>query len=353
MKKLLTIIVFTILWVFPSIAKDDLKTNFRTALVMAYSPANSVYEDENIKLEIYNEKLWATNKTPKTIFIDLSQCFLIHNGSSYPMFEKEQDEKNASKKKQSTSIDEFISIAPATGSKQNETFICNMAGGVYGKYSTTESPSGNFSEYEERLLTMMNELINESLEADPKGKDYLGTASRHLTEDESVSNIGASIAYAFNKRAEEWTNVILSTWVSDVYLAPYWVEVPKELKKDEKRGFGVKKTEASKLYVKANSPFEFEQDKSPVIVCDWTGDYKKGTFQLDPTWVSKKKGMSFGKAMFAAFATIATGGLGAVLFTNNDDTVFKKEIVFCGENDDWGKMTYMKNPDLSQFNNQR
>lgn len=353
MKRLILIVISTIIGCTAMIAKDDSKTNFRTALVMAYSPANSVYEDENIKLEIYNEKLWATNKTPKTIFIDLSQCFLIHNGSSYPMFDKEQDEKKASKKKNSTSIEEFISIAPATGTKQNETFICNMAGGVYGKYSTTESPSGNFSEYEERLLTLINELINESLEGDPKGKDYLGTATRHLTEDESISNIGASLAYAFNKRSEDWTNVILSTWVSDVYLAPYWVEVPKELKKDEKRGFGVKKTEASKLYVKANSPFEFEQDKSPVIVCDWTGDYKKGTFKLDPTWVSKKKGMSLGMAVLASFATIATGGLGAILFTNNEDTYYKKEIVFCGEDDDWGKMTYMKNSDLSQFNNKR
>lgn len=354
MKKLLTIIVLATLYVIPSFAKDELKTNFRTSLIMAYSPANSVYEDENIKLEIYNEKLWATNKTSKTIFINLSQCFLIHNGSSYPMFDEAQDEKKASKKKFSTSNEEFISIAPATGSKQNETFICKMtAGGIYGKYSTTESPSGSFSEYEERLLSLLNELINESLEGDPKGKDYLGTAYRHLTEDESVSNIGASIAYAFSKTTEDWTNVVLSTWVSDVYLAPYWVELPKELKKDEKRGFGVKKTEASKVYVKADSPFEFEQEKSPLIVCDWTGDYKKGEFNLSPTWVSKKKGMSFGKALFATFATLATGGLGAALFINDDDTVYKKEIVFCGENDDWGKMTYMKSPDLSQFNNKR
>lgn len=87
------------------------------------------------------------------------------------MFSKETDEKKASKKNVSTSIDEFISIAPATGSKQNETFICNLAGiGGYGKYTTTESPSGNFSEYDERLINLLNEMINESLEADRKGK---------------------------------------------------------------------------------------------------------------------------------------------------------------------------------------
>lgn len=330
----------------------DQKTKYRTALVMAYSPANSVYEDENIKLEIYSERLWATNKTSKTIFIDLSQCFLVHNGSSYPMFDEAQNEKKASKKKKSTSVEEFISIAPSTGSRQNETFICNMGTGIYGKYTTSESPSGNFSDYEERMLTLINEMVNESLEADPKGKQYLGTASRHLTEDESINNIGASIAYAFNKRAEEWHPVIISTWVSDVYLAPYYVEMPPELSKKEKRGFGVKKTEAAKVHIKADSPFEFEQDKSPVIICDWVGDFKKGEFKLGATWVSKKRGMNLGKAVLATFVTLATGGYGAVLFANFDETYYKKEVVFRGVNDDWGKMEYMKSSDLSQFKNE-
>lgn len=353
MKKLLLLFIFIAAFA-PSIFAKDVKTNYRTALVMAYSPANSVYEDDNIKLEIYNEKLWATNKTDKTIFVDLSQCFLMHNGSSYPMFDSNhQNEKHASKKNVSSSIEEFISFPPSVGTKQNETFVCNLAGGLYGKYSTTESPSGNFSDYEERLLTIINELVNESLDADPKGKEYLGTASRHLTEDESVSNIGASIAYSFNKRSEEWTPVTISTWVSDVYLAPYFVEMPADLKDKDKRGFGVKKTEAAKLYIKADSPFEFDQEKSPVIVCDWTGDFKKGTFELDYTWVSKKKGMSFGKVLGATFATLATGGLGAALFTNNEETMYKKEIIFTGLDDDWGKMTYMKNSDLSQFKNDR
>lgn len=350
MKKALFIISLLCMIACMASAKD-VKTNYRTALVMAYSPANSVYEDDNIKLEIYDEKLWATNKTHKTIFIDLSQCFLVHNGSSYPMYEKDQDEKKASKKKVSSSIDEFISIAPATGSKQNETFICNMTvGGVYGKYTTTEAPSGDFSVYDERLLTLVNELVNESLSGDPKGKQYLGTASRHLTEDESINNIGVSMAYAFNKRAEEWTPCAISTWVSDVYLAPFYVEMPPELKDKDKRGFGVKKTEAATIYVKADSPFEFDQDKSPLIVCDWTGDYKKGTFELHPTWVSKKKGMGFGKAILAGLATVATGGVGAVLF-DSDVTAYKRKIVFSGENADWGKMSYMDNEDLSKFNN--
>ena len=230
MKKLMLMLAL-VCAAFLSAAAGDLKTNYRTALVMAYSPANNVYEDDNIKLEIYNEKLWITNKTNRTIFLDLSQCFLVHNGSSYPFYEKNQDEKNASKAKHSTTIDEFKSIAPSTGGKQNETFVCNMGTGIYGKYSTSESPSGNFSDYEERLLTIINEMVNESLSGDPKGKQYLGTSSRHLTEDESVNNIGASIAYAFNKRSEDWTPVTVSTWVSALSLAPYYVEMPPELSK--------------------------------------------------------------------------------------------------------------------------
>lgn len=334
-------------------AKDDIKTNYRTALILAYSPTNNVYEDENIKLEIYDESLYATNKTDKTIFLDLSQCFGVHNGSSYPLYTKPTDEKKASKAKMSTSIDEFISIAPATGNKQNETFVVYLGGKIPGKYSTTESPSGNLSDYDERLLTIINELVNESLEADPKGKQYLGTASRHLTEDESINNIGVNIAYAFNKRSEEWTPAAISTWVSDVYFTPYYVEMPLELKKDEKRGFGVKKAEAAKFHVKADTPFEFNEDRSPITVLDWTGNFDKGTFNLTNTRISKKKGWNFGKALLASIAVVATGGAAAVLFANPNETNYKSVILFDGENVDWGKMTYMNSGDLSRFNNER
>lgn len=352
MKKLALLFLAFIFCGIVSYAGDKVKTNYRTALVMAYSPANNVFEDDNIKLEIYKERLWATNKTDKTIFLDLSKCFLNHNGSSYPLYDEHQNDKHASKKNVSTSIDEFISIAPSIGSKQNATFICNLSGFLYKKYNTTEASSENFSEYEERLLSLINELVNESLAEDPKGKNCVGTASRHLTEDESVNVIGASLAYAFNKRSEEWTPVVISTWVSDVYLAPYFIDVPKELSQKEKQGFGIKKTEAAKVYIKADSPFEFEQDKSPIIACDWVGDFKKGSFELSTTWVPKKKGMSAGRAIFGTLATIATGGLAVgLLLQNMDETMYKKEIIFSGKDADWGKLNYFNSKDLSLFNN--
>lgn len=129
------------------------------------------------------------------------------------------------------------------------------------------------------------------------------------------------------------------------------MELPEELSKKEKRGFGIKRTEAAQVHVKADSPFEFESDKSPIIICDWVGDFKKGEFTLGATWVKKKKKMGFGKILGATFATLLTGGIGAVLFTDYDATYYKKEINFNGQDANWGKMKYMKTPDLSQFNN--
>lgn len=333
MKKIIFLLVAILCFSLTLSAKNKVSTQYRNVLVLAYSQVNSVYEDENLKLEIYDEKLWATNKTHKTIFIDLSQCFLVHNGSSHPMFTQDQDEKKASKKGVSTSVDEFISIAPTTGSNQNETFICNMATGIYGKYTTTESPTGDFSDYDKRFIEMISDFVEESQNADPKGKLYIGSVSRHFTEDESVNNIGVSIAYAFNKRAEDWTSVSVSTWVSDVIFAPYYVELPQNLTKKEKRGFGVKETKPAVIHIKANTPFEFDEDKSPLVVCDWTGNFKKGSFELMPTYISKVKNMA-AALILAPF----TGGASGLLVKQD---VYKRTIYFDGVDADWGKMTYM------------
>jgi len=333
-------ILFALLCAFSFEASaGKLKTSYRNALILAYSQANSVYEDDNIKLEIYNEQLWATNKTAKTIFIDLSQCFAFHNGASTPLFdsgEKKQGDKKASKKGVSTKDDTYITIAPAIGAKQSETFICNMSTRIYGHYTTSETPSGDFTDYDKKLLKMIEMLVSESQKADAKGKEYKGTIVHHMTEDESINNIGASIAYAFNKKTEEWTNISLSTWVSDVIFAPYYVEMPKELTKKEKRGFGIKETDPAVVHVRANSPFEFDEDKSPIIVCDWEGNYKKGTFDLGSTWIATKKGPSVLSIIGAVFTYGAT-----LLLNSFNETSYKKVIHFDGATDDWGKLTYV------------
>lgn len=334
MKKVFSFIALFMLIAISASAKDP-NTFYRNALIFAYSQANSIYEDDNIKLEIYDEKLYATNKTPKTIFIDLSQCFLVHNGSSFPMFGTKQDEKHASKKGVTTSVDEFITVAPATGSKQNETFICNMSMNIYGDYTTSESPSGDFTDYDKRFINLIGSMVEESQNADPKGKLCIGSVSRHLTEDESVNNIGASIAYAFNKRSENWESVSISTWVSDVVFAPYYVEMPDDLKSKDKRGFGIKETAPAKIHVKAKTPFVFDEERSPLVVADWEGNFKKGTFKLASTYISKTKNVGLA-VLLAGF----TGGASAALVKLD---VYKRAIIFDGSDANWGKLTYAPN----------
>lgn len=343
-------------------AGNDIKTEYRTALVMVYSPVNNVYEDDNIILTFYDETLWIQNKTSRTIYINMSQCFQNHNGRSYPIMDLSEDKRKQNGKKHddgmasqvnlSTSIETYLSVAPFTGTRQNVTGLFALSNNLYGVYSTSETTDREFTEFEERLLTLINEMLNESLGADPKGKEYVGTAYRHLTEDESVNCIGASIAYSFNKNSEDWTPVTLSTWVSDLYLVPYYVEMPPELTKKDKHGFAIKNTEAAIVHIKANSPFEFDEDKSPVIVFDWKGNFKKGKFTLSGTRISKTKGKVWKWIGLGLF-----GGVGlysAVALMDAFKTDFYKSVIhFDGESDNWGKMSYMDNKDLSKFEYKR
>lgn len=339
MKKVLFLLTFFCLTTVTVSAGNKIKTNYRNALLLAYSQANSVYEDENIKLEIYDEALWATNKTTKTIFIDYAQSFAYHNGASTPLFDnsdKKVGDKKASKKGISTKDDEYLSIAPNMGTKQNATFICNLSTRLMRQYTTVETTDDDFTEYDIRLLKMVGELITESKNASPKGKEYLGTVTRHMTEDESINNIGASIAYAFNKKVEEWNNVSLSTWVSDAIFTPYYIQMPKEIKKKEKKGFGIKETDPAYIHIRANSPFEFDEDKCPIIALDWEGDFKKGSFTLSTTRISKTKKASALSIVGAIFTYGAT-----LLLNSYNQTHFKSRLKFDGPNSDWGKMTYV------------
>lgn len=342
MKRKLFLSVLLMLFALGASAKKSTKktkTMYRNALIFAYSAANSVYEDDNIKLSIYNEALWITNKTQKTIFIDPARCFVYHNGVSRPIYTREGKKGNSGKKASESNIstaDIFITVAPNTGTETNETCICLLTSdSFYGKYSTIESPNQDFTDFEKRLLNVVNDLVNESLIEDPKGKNYLGSATRHFTEDESVNNLGASIAYAYNKDAKEWTNAAISTWVSDVTFAPYYIKMPDKISGKEKRGFGIKETSPLQIHIKANSPFEFDKDKSPIIVSDWQGNFTRGEFKLTPIKVSKTTGKTA-----AIFGSLLLGPAAAAFI---QEKYYKDIILFEGAKADWGEMKYSIN----------
>lgn len=327
MKKLFSFIAVFCM-IMSSVSAKMINTSYRNALLLAYSQANSVYEDDNIKLEIYNQNLWATNKTSKTIFIDLAQCFAFHNGSSTPMYRPSIDvankkgDKKASKLGVSTKDDPLIVLAPNMGTNQTETFICCMSSFIFGYYSTSETPSTTFTDYDRRLFNVIEKLLD-GAKTNPKAKNYDGTCTIHLTEDESINNIGASIAYSFNKNAEEWTTVSLTTWVCDVIFAPYYIEKAKEITLKEMKGFGIKETDPTLIHVRANPPFEFEEDKAPIIGCEWEGNYKAGTFDLKQIWIPNKDNIEAGDGYYII-----------------PSETYKCLIKFDGADSDWGKMKY-------------
>lgn len=321
-------------------AEKKEKTQYRNALIFAYSQANSVFEDDNIKLEIYNETLWATNKTSKTIFIALDQSFMIHNGSATPLYDsskKEQGDKKASKKGVTSEETVMVTLAPKISENQAPTDIRILSPYICGNYSTSETPTGSFTEYDKRLFYAIEQLTTEAKRKEDKKDDiFTGSATMHFTEDESVLNIGCSIAYSFNKKAEEWTNVTISTWISDLIFAPYYNELPKELSNKEKKGFGVKESPYAYTHIKAKYPYEeFNEGKACAIVCDWKGDFKKGTFELGHTWAAKK-----GSKTAKFFGALLTGGLTLLAPSEVWDKYYKSRLKFDGSNADWGKMTY-------------
>lgn len=110
--------------------------------------------------------------------------------------------------------------------------------------------------------------------------------------------------------------------------------MPDDLTKKDKRGFGVKETKPAVIHVKAKSPFEFDEDRSPIIVCDWEGNFKKGTFTLGSTSISKTGKVGFGRIIGALFT------YGATLLIPLSETSYKKIIHFDGTEEDWGKMSY-------------
>lgn len=336
MKKLLILVAMFSLFACKASAVG--RTTYRNALVYVYSKANSVYEDDNIKLEIYDQALWATNKTKKTLFFNLDQCFLTHNGSSFPMGSKKRNERYASIKGYTTSEDQFITIAPSTGNDQNPTFVCDMSTLIVGEYFSEGNPFDNFTDYDKRLFSVVGKLTEESqrntvssgkwvgLVGFKSSQKYMGTTKLHMSEDESINTIGASIAYASSKKAENWNSVVLSTWVSDVIFAPYYMEMPKKIKPGDRKGFNIKEVNPTIIHIKADSPFEFISDKNPIVVCDWVGDFYKGSFMLKnprpKMEYSRKESLGYKKRTIKYVGYCKCG------------------INFDGSQANWGKMAY-------------
>ena len=320
--------------------KSKEETKYRNALIFMYSNANSVYEDDNIRLEIYDESLWASNKTTKTIFIAVDQSFLIHNGSARPLYDnskKEQGDKKASKKAVATEENLTITIAPKISENQSPTWICDVSTALYGLYSTSETPTGSFTEYDKRLFSAIETLTTEAKRKEDKKQDvFTGSSAIHFTEDESVVNLGFSIAYSFNKKTDEWNNIQLTTWISDLIFAPIYNELPRSMDLDEYKGFGIKQVPYAVTHVKADAPYkEIDKEKSLAIIFDWVGNFDKGSFKLQNAR-AEIPGLKKYQLLGTLMNTMGKSSKTPTIF----DMYYKRIIQFDGSDANWGKLKY-------------
>ncbi|UKI45075.1 MAG: hypothetical protein L6U16_06675 [Porphyromonadaceae bacterium] len=109
--------------------KSKEETKYRNAFdFFMYSNANSVYEDDNIRLEIYDESLWVSNKTTKTIFIAVDQSFLIHNGSARPLYDNSKKRSKVTRKHQKKAVatEENLTITIAPKISENQSPYMDM-----------------------------------------------------------------------------------------------------------------------------------------------------------------------------------------------------------------------------------
>ncbi|MBO4985287.1 MAG: hypothetical protein J6C87_06565 [Bacteroides sp.] len=246
------------------VEKTDEKAHI--GLFLAFSGVDSKYEDENVAVEIYREALWITNKSDRTIYLDLAQCFAYYNDDVVSLYIPDK-----TKKKNIVTETQLINIAP-----KEDRMLCGLASLITGTYSAyvdkKEEYFHNITEYTEKFMSVVDEL---RIELENENKN---SATKHLTEDEAFIKLKAAIAYSFDKEAKETTPVIVSNWVSDIILSKYYTLLPPPQQKT--KSLSAKKINPAKICTTATSPFEYEEEKSPIMGYDINIDLKKGRFTL-------------------------------------------------------------------------
>ena len=171
-------------------------------LFMAFSGVDSRYEDENAIVEIYNEALWITNKSNRTIYLDLAQCFAYYNDEAQSLYVPDKAKKGNAVITET----QLITIAPNSTEP-----LCGLGTTIMGNYSAYKGKDVRIvNEYTEKFMNVIDELRIE-LESGNRN-----SSSRHLTEDESFIRLKAAIAYSFDKESKDAVPVVISSWLSDV-----------------------------------------------------------------------------------------------------------------------------------------
>lgn len=238
----------------------------KQALLVGYSQTDNVYEDENIKAELVRLSLKITNKTNKPLFVDRSSSFYYINDDAICLDEKEDDT--------SYKHSYYQPLAP-----KSDTWVSTLRNPIRGKYSATAS-KGKKNEYTDLDLNVMNYM--ETMRYELANNDKKSCTSIHLTGDESFMKVKVYIIYTTQKysgdeKEREEHSFTISTWISDLILTKYFIQEQDKIKQ-KTNAVNVQGRLTAIMHVFANSPFEYDEDKSPIDIYETSFD--KGSFVI-------------------------------------------------------------------------
>lgn len=247
--------------------------------MLAIAFSNNTAEDDNVKLEFYGRSLVITNKTDKPLYIDrkatsISECGYVDNLSE-----------------SKTTIEAPITVSPK--SKMKLSTVLNYFGnrnfdvskGVSylkykrlwdGKAESDKATPREISKLDKKFLNAVDKLYNQLGEKQEK------TASAaHYTEDESFLTMNAYVNYSSQQNMSNPQSIQISSWASDAILCYSYMQYAK---KEKKSGLAMDEDDVSghKLYLFANSPFDTNDESTPITVFSVKLDkIKKGILEMD------------------------------------------------------------------------
>lgn len=311
------------------LTKTDTKA--RVGLFLAFSGVDSKYEDDNVVVEIYNQELWVINKTNRTIYLDLAQCFVYYNDASFCLYEPDEKDEDHITETQ------LINIAP-----KDSKAIAGLGGYIAGLYSSNNKGLKKKARKKYNVHYLTEDKINFMNIIDEMRMELEGTRTnstvRHLTENESFIRLKAAIAYSFNKESkdgvEDVVPVVISSWVSDIILSKYYTLLPPP--QEKVKSLAAKKINPALVCVPADTPFEYDEEKSPIIGHDITIDLNKGQFVLDNLVVDQELGHYAGEKTVGR--SYGKDGSGSYIYKIGKTIYNKLSIEWLGTNIDFSKI---------------
>jgi len=237
----------------------------RQALLVGYSQTDNVYEDENIRAELVRLSLKITNKTNKPIFIDRGSSFYYVNDDAICLDEKSDNNRYSS----------YQPLAP-----KSDTWVSTLINPLRGKYDAGGGNNKRGAEAKNQSdlrLQVMN--FMETLRYELANNQKKSCATLHLTGDESYMKVKVYIKYDLKKYDSDEKNredhsFTISTWVSDMILAKYYIQEQDKVKRTNAVNIQGRMTDI--MHVFANRPFEYDEDNSPIDI--YVTQFEKGQF---------------------------------------------------------------------------